>query len=140
MPHDSNKTVLDNGIRIVTKQVPQARSVTMGVWVNVGARDEKAEEGGLCHLLEHMIFKGTRNRSSLQIAKELDAVGGLSNAFTGKENTCFHARVLGKHFTILADIFSVMHSLHKLLQIKGITLSQFRQKPNKQRFFGIGAR
>jgi predicted Zn-dependent peptidase len=106
MPHDSNKTVLDNGIRIVTKQIPRARSVAMGVWVNVGARDEKAEEGGLSHFLEHMIFKGTERRTALQIAKEFDAIGGQCNAFTSKENTCYYAKVMDTHVDTMVDLLS----------------------------------
>ncbi|MBE9550695.1 MAG: insulinase family protein [Proteobacteria bacterium] len=101
-----NKTVLKNGVRIISEQLEHLQSVSLGIWVDTGSRDELKEENGICHFIEHMIFKGTRNRSSLQIAKELDAIGGLSNAFTGKETTCFHARVLGKHFTILSDILS----------------------------------
>jgi predicted Zn-dependent peptidase len=106
MPHDYNKTVLDNSIRIVTKQVPQARSVAMGVWVNVGARDEKAEEGGLSHFIEHMIFKGTERRTALQIAKEFDAIGGQCNAFTSKENTCYYAKVMDTHVDTMVDLLS----------------------------------
>ena len=106
MPHDLNKTVLNNGIRIVTKQVPHARSVAMGVWVNVGARDEKAEEGGLSHVIEHMIFKGTERRTALQIAKEFDAIGGQSNAFTSKENTCYYAKVMDTHVDTMVDLLS----------------------------------
>ena len=106
MPHDPSKTVLDNGIRIVTKHIPQARSVAMGVWVNVGARDEKAEEGGLSHFLEHMIFKGTERRTALQIAKEFDAIGGQCNAFTSKENTCYYAKVLDTHLDVMVDLLS----------------------------------
>ena len=101
-----NKTVLDNGIRIVTMQVPQARSVAMGVWVNVGARDEKAEEGGLSHFIEHMIFKGTKRRTALQIAKEFDAIGGQCNAFTSKENTCYYAKVMDTHVDTMVDLLS----------------------------------
>ncbi|SPD74937.1 Peptidase M16 inactive domain protein [uncultured Desulfobacterium sp.] len=101
-----HKTVLDNGIRIISEQLDHMKSVSLGIWVDVGSRDEKESENGISHFIEHMIFKGTRNRTSFQIAKELDAIGGLSNAFTGKENTCFHARVLGKHFGILADILA----------------------------------
>ena len=82
------------------------RSVSLGIWVNAGSRDEDRSENGISHFIEHMSFKGTRNRSSLQIAKELDAIGGQSNAFTGKENTCFHGRVLGKHFKLFANILS----------------------------------
>ncbi len=100
------KTVLDNGIRIISEQVEYLRSVSLGIWVDVGSRDENESENGISHFIEHMIFKGTRNRSSFQIAKELDSIGGLSNAFTGKEQTCFYARVLGRHFTTVAEIFS----------------------------------
>jgi predicted Zn-dependent peptidase len=82
------------------------RSVSLGIWVNAGSRDEIRQENGISHFIEHMTFKGTRNRSSHEIAKELDAVGGLSNAFTGKENTCFHARVLSKHLHHLSDLFA----------------------------------
>lgn len=101
-----NKTVLKNGVRLISEQLDHLRSVSLGIWVNAGSRDESRSENGISHFIEHMIFKGTQNRSSLQIAKELDAIGGMSNAFTGKENTCFHARVLGKHFTNLVDILS----------------------------------
>jgi predicted Zn-dependent peptidase len=98
------KTVLDNGIRIVSDHVPHVPSISLGIWVNAGSRDEAVEENGISHFIEHMVFKGTLDRSPLQIAKELDAIGGLSNAFTGKENTCFHARVLEKDFERLVDI------------------------------------
>ncbi len=100
-----HKTVLDNGVRIISEELDYLRSVSLGIWVDAGSRDEHEAENGVSHFIEHMVFKGTRHRSSLQIAKELDAIGGLANAFTGKENTCFHARVLGRHFEQLADIF-----------------------------------
>lgn len=100
------KTVLENGTRIITEKVPYFRSVSLGIWVKVGSRDETDPENGISHFIEHMIFKGTKARSGFQIAKELDAIGGLSNAFTGKEYTCFHSKVLDKHFTHLADILS----------------------------------
>ena len=104
MPVD--KTVLKNGLRILTKKMPHARSVSMGVWVNVGARDETETEGGLSHFIEHMIFKGTRKRSAYQIAKEFDAIGGQTNAFTSMENTCYHARVMDSHMETMVDILS----------------------------------
>jgi len=104
-----HKTQLANGIKILTKRMPYVHSVSMGVWVNVGARDESLEENGLSHLIEHMIFKGTRKRNAYQIAKEFDAIGGQTNAFTAMENTCYHARVLDGHLgrmvDILGDIF-----------------------------------
>ena len=106
MPHDYHKTVLDNGIRIITKRMPHARSVAMGVWVNVGARDEKAEQAGLSHFIEHMMFKGTQRRTALQIAKEFDAIGGQCNAFTSKENTCYYAKVMDTHVDTMVDLLS----------------------------------
>ncbi|MDJ0853713.1 MAG: pitrilysin family protein [Desulfobacterales bacterium] len=101
-----NKTVLPNGIKILTKRMPHVHSVSMGVWVNVGARDEAQRENGLSHLIEHMIFKGTRKRSAYQIAKEFDAIGGQTNAFTAMENTCYHARVLETHLATMVDILT----------------------------------
>jgi predicted Zn-dependent peptidase len=101
-----HKTVLKNGIKIISERLEHYRSVSLGIWVNVGSRDEVEKENGISHFIEHMIFKGTRHRNSLQIAKELDAIGGLSNAFTGKEFTCFHSKVLDNHFSTLADILS----------------------------------
>ncbi len=100
------KTTLKNGIRIVSKKMPHARSVSMGVWVNVGARDETEFESGLSHFIEHMIFKGTRKRSAFQIAKEFDAIGGNTNAFTAMESTCYHARVMDAHTETMVEILS----------------------------------
>ena len=106
MHHGVNKTVLDNGVRIVTKKMPHVRSVSMGVWVNAGARDESPEDNGLSHLIEHMIFKGTARRTAYQIAKEFDAIGGLTNAFTSLESTCYHAKVMDTHLAQMVDILS----------------------------------
>jgi predicted Zn-dependent peptidase len=110
------KTVLDNGIRVISERLDHFRSVSLGIWVGVGSRDEVREENGISHFIEHMIFKGTNTRTSLQIAKELDAIGGLSNAFTGGEYTCFHSRVLDKNLQTLADILSdiFLHSTFDL--------------------------
>jgi predicted Zn-dependent peptidase len=101
-----HKTVLKNGVRVISERLDHFRSVSVGIWVSAGSRDEVEKENGISHFIEHMIFKGTHNRSSLQIAKELDAIGGFSNAFTGKEHTCFHSKVLDKHFSDLAGILS----------------------------------
>jgi predicted Zn-dependent peptidase len=101
-----DKTVLQNGIRILSKKMPHTRSVSMGVWVNVGARDEALDESGLSHFIEHMIFKGTRKRNAFQIAKEFDAIGGHTNAFTTMENTCYHAKVMDTHMETMVDILS----------------------------------
>ena len=101
-----NKTVLDNGVRIVSMTMPHVRSVSMGVWVHVGARDETAAESGLSHFIEHMIFKGTVKRNAFQIAKEFDAIGGQTNAYTSMEHTCYHARVLDTQLATMVDILS----------------------------------
>jgi predicted Zn-dependent peptidase len=103
---DTFKTTLANGIKILTKQMPHIRSVTMGVWVDVGARDETLSENGLSHLIEHLIFKGTDKRSAFQIAKEFDAIGGQTNAFTTMENTCYHAKVMDSHLGTMVEILS----------------------------------
>ena len=100
------KTTLKNGIRIVSKRMPHARSVSMGVWVNVGARDETKFESGLSHFIEHMIFKGTSKRTAFDIAKEFDAIGGHTNAFTAMENTCYHARVMDTQTETMVEILS----------------------------------
>ncbi|MBN2032913.1 MAG: insulinase family protein [Deltaproteobacteria bacterium] len=114
-----NKTVLENGLRIVSERLDHFRSISLGIWVNVGSRDEGEAENGVSHFIEHMIFKGTAIRNSLRIAKELDSIGGLSNAFTGTEYTCFHSRVLDKHLQALADILSdiFLHSLFDLQDV-----------------------
>lgn len=101
-----NKTILKNGITIVSKKMPHVRSVSMGVWVNVGARDESASESGLSHFIEHMIFKGTKKRTAFQIAKAFDAIGGQTNAFTSMEHTCYHAKVVDSRVETMVDILS----------------------------------
>jgi predicted Zn-dependent peptidase len=106
MEHAVNKTVLNNGIRIVSKKMPHVHSVSMGVWVNAGARDESLSESGLSHFIEHMIFKGTEKRTAYQIAKEFDAIGGQTNAFTSAENTCYHAKVIDTRLETMVDILS----------------------------------
>jgi predicted Zn-dependent peptidase len=98
------KSVLSNGLRIVTEELPHFHSVAVGVWLNVGSRDETGAENGLTHFLEHMAFKGTPRRNVLDIAREIDQLGGMCNAFTTKEQTCFHGRVLAEHLPRLVDL------------------------------------
>ncbi len=97
---------LPNGIRIVGESMPNYRSVSMGVWINAGSVYERGGESGAAHFIEHMLFKGTKNRSASQIAEEMDAVGGNLNAFTAKECTCFYGRVLNTHTHVLAGILA----------------------------------
>ncbi len=109
MKHHFRKSTLSNGVRVLTERLPESHAVSIGIWVATGSRDEPSEFSGISHFIEHMIFKGTENRSALDIAKTFDRLGGFSNAFTSKENTCFHAKVLDSHLDIvlelLADIF-----------------------------------
>ena len=98
------RLTLPNGVRILTEQVPGVRSASLGIWVGTGSRHEKAGENGAAHFIEHMLFKGTANRTAAQLAEEMDAVGGQINAFTTKECTCFYARVLDTHLPRAADI------------------------------------
>ncbi len=106
------RSVLPNGMRVITEHVPNVHSVSVGIWVTLGSRDELPGDSGIAHFIEHMIFKGTETRSALEIAKAFDRMGGLSNAFTSKETTCFHAKVLDSHLDevleLLSDIF--LHS------------------------------
>lgn len=100
------KTVLPNGIRIVSEEIPYVRSISVGVWINVGSRDEHRHKNGISHFLEHMVFKGTERYSAQQIARSLEGVGGYLNAFTTKEQTCFYARILDDHLLKALDVIS----------------------------------
>ena len=103
-----SRTTLPSGLRIVTEEVPTVRSVAFGIWANVGSRDESPSVAGASHFLEHLLFKGTTTRSALDISAAVDAVGGEMNAFTGKEYTCFYARVIDRDFAIAAEVICDM--------------------------------
>lgn len=100
------RSELPNGLRIVSEHMPGVPSVTVGIWVESGSRFESRRLGGISHFLEHLLFKGTERRSAAQIAEEIDAVGGVLNAFTGKEYTCYYARVLAEHTHIATDLLA----------------------------------
>lgn len=100
------KTILPNGVRVVTERIPHVRSISLGLWIEVGTRDETPEENGISHFIEHMMFKGTKRRNSKEIAESLEAVGGHLNAFTGKEVTCYYAHLLDEHLPIAIDVLS----------------------------------
>ncbi len=104
-----NKTVLPNGVRIISEEINHVRSISIGVWVQSGSRYENSAINGTAHFIEHMLFKGTKNRSSFDIASSIDSVGGMINAFTGKELTSFYIKIPDYHLTmaidLLADIF-----------------------------------
>src|SRR6516165_7832007 len=109
-PHDSavRRSVLPGGLRVVTEFLPSVRSVALGIWVGVGSRDEGREHAGATHYLEHLLFKGTRKRTALEISAAMDAVGGEMNAFTAKEYTCYYARVLDADLPLAIDVLSDM--------------------------------
>jgi predicted Zn-dependent peptidase len=98
------KTVLNNGVTIATETIPNTHSLALAIWPKVGSRDEAEEEQGLCHLLEHMVFKGKKQRSAHEIARELDAIGGISDAVTSKEAVSFYVKLLPKHLPRASDI------------------------------------
>ncbi len=100
------RTVLPSGLRIVTEEEKSVRSAAFGIWVNVGSRDESNSTAGASHFLEHLLFKGTKRRSSLEISSSIEAVGGETNAFTSKEYTCFYARVIDKDLPLAVDVIS----------------------------------
>ena len=105
------RTVLPNGLTILTERMENVRSVAMGVWVRAGSRHEIAELNGISHFVEHMVFKGTETRTAQRIAREVDAIGGNLDAFTGKETICFNIKVLDEHVPTALDVLSdlVLH-------------------------------
>src|ERR1700761_1101436 len=106
--HGVSRTVLPGGLRVITEFLPAVRSVALGIWVGVGSRDEDQAHAGATHYLEHLLFKGTRRRTALEISAEMDAAGGEMNAFTAKEYTCYYARVLDADLPLAVDILSDM--------------------------------
>ena len=101
-----DQITLPNGLRVVGEKLGHIHSCTVGVWVKVGSVNELPEENGLSHFIEHMVFKGTKNRTARQIAEEMDMVGGQLNAFTSKECTCFYAKVIDEDLRLAVDILS----------------------------------
>jgi predicted Zn-dependent peptidase len=98
------RTVLPSGLRVLTEAIPTTRSVSFGIWVSIGSRDETGSRTGVSHFLEHLLFKGTHKRNALQISAEIEAVGGETNAFTTKEYTCYYARVLDEDLPLAIDV------------------------------------
>jgi len=113
------RTVLDNGIRVITEKIPYLRSVSIGVWVMIGSRDEQPDENGISHFIEHLLFKGTEKRTAFDIAKEIDSVGGTLNAFTGREYTCFYAKVIDHNLPLAIDLLSDIF-LNSVMDLKDV--------------------
>jgi len=126
------KSVLDNGIRIISEHIPTVRSVSVGLWVDVGSRDEQSGKNGISHFLEHMVFKGTRRRNMRQIAQSIESIGGYINAFTTKEHTCFYARVLDEHLEKAVDVITDLvkepsFNQKEILKEKYVILEELKQ-------------
>jgi predicted Zn-dependent peptidase len=100
------KSILPNGIRVVTERMPHVRSVAVGVWVETGSRHEPGTREGVSHLIEHLVFKGTDTRTAEEIARTMDSVGGQMDAFTTKEHTCFYVQVLDEHVPLAVDLLA----------------------------------
>lgn len=125
------KTILPNGLIVLTESMPHLRSVSMGAWIGSGSRDEAPEINGLSHFVEHMVFKGTTSRSARQIAREVDTIGGNLDAFTGKETVCFNIKVLDEHAGPALDVLSdlVLHPTftpEDLDREKGVILEEIK--------------
>ncbi|MBB6216529.1 putative Zn-dependent peptidase [Anaerosolibacter carboniphilus] len=99
---------LSNGVRVIVEQIPHVKSVSLGFWIGVGSIHENSNNNGITHFIEHMLFKGTSNRTAKQIAESIDSIGGQLNAFTSKECTCYYAKVLDSHLPIAVDVLSDM--------------------------------
>jgi len=102
------KSVLENGVRVITESMSSVRSASIGLWVDVGSSAESPSLRGISHMVEHMLFKGTRRRSAREIAEALDSVGGDLNAFTDKESTCYYAKVIDRHVPLAIDVLADM--------------------------------
>jgi predicted Zn-dependent peptidase len=125
------KTLLPNGLLVLTESMPHLRSVSMGAWIGTGSRDEAPEVNGVSHFVEHMVFKGTTSRSAQQIAREVDTIGGNLDAFTGKEMVCFNIKVLDENVAPALDVLSdlVLHPTftpEELAREQGVILEEIK--------------
>src|SRR6201988_4585816 len=130
---DIERATLPNGIRVVTEQMPHVRSVSVGIWIGTGSREEAPLDTGISHFIEHMVFKGTKNRTAEQIARSVDSVGGGLDAFTSKELVSYNTKVLDEHlplaFDVLADL--VRNPLFREEDIekeKGVILEELKME------------
>ena len=133
------KTILPNGLMVLTERMPHVRSVSMGAWIGSGSRDEDSSVNGISHFVEHMVFKGTTSRSAQQIAREVDTIGGNLDAFTSKETVCFNIKVLDENvepaLDVLADL--VLHPTftpEELSREQGVILEEIKMDEDNPDF------
>lgn len=132
-------SVLNNGIRVITETIPHVRSVAIGVWLGTGSRQETPAENGICHFIEHMLFKGTTHRTAEQIARSVDSIGGDLDAFTAKEMVSYNAKVLQQHLPQVLDILSdlVLNPLFSEEDIekeKGVVLEELKMEADNPEY------
>ncbi len=125
------REVLPNGLTVITEKMDHIRSVSLGIWLKAGSRNEEPEVNGISHFVEHMVFKGTENRTAEDIAREVDSVGGHMDAFTGKEMVCFNIKVLDEHLPIAVDVLSdmVLHptfAAEDIVRERGVILEEIK--------------
>jgi predicted Zn-dependent peptidase len=125
------REVLPNGLTIITEQMEHIRSVSIGIWIKTGSRDEDQPSNGISHFVEHMVFKGTKNRSAEEIARQVDSIGGGLDAFTAKECICFNVKVLDEHLPIALDVLSdlVLHptfAAEDIVRERGVILEEIK--------------
>jgi predicted Zn-dependent peptidase len=125
------KEVLPNGLTILTEVMPAVRSVSVGLWIKTGSRSESPENNGICHFIEHMLFKGTTHRSAEALARSVDSIGGHLDAFTAKECICFNTKVLDEHlpaaFEILADlVLNPLFNEEDIVKERGVILEELK--------------
>jgi predicted Zn-dependent peptidase len=125
------REVLPNGLTVISEQMQHIRSVSIGVWIKTGSRDEEPKSNGISHFIEHMLFKGSTNRSAEAIARQVDSIGGNMDAFTAKECICFNMKVVDEHLPVAMDVLSdlVLHPLFKdkdITREKGVILEEIK--------------
>jgi predicted Zn-dependent peptidase len=130
-PRDIRREVLPNGMIVISEEMRHIRSISIGIWMKSGSRDEVPEFNGISHFVEHMVFKGTTSRSAQEIARQVDSIGGNMDAFTGKETICFNIKVLDDHLPTAVDILSdlVMNPVFNpkdIVREKGVILEEIK--------------
>jgi predicted Zn-dependent peptidase len=130
-PRDIHREVLPNSLTVLSEEMRHIRSISIGIWMKTGSRDEAPESNGISHFLEHMVFKGTKNRSAQDIARQVDSIGGNIDAFTGKEVICFNIKVLDEHLPVAMDILSdlVLNPVFipkDIIREKGVILEEIK--------------